>query len=437
MQHRELRNSGVEVSEIGFGAWVVGTDWWGDRSDEQAVGMVEDALDAGVTYVDTGDVYGHGDSEEIIGRAIGGRRDEVTLATKIGYDFYNNPQAGHGELPKELDREYLETAFERSLDRLDTDYVDLLQLHNANVDDITPEVRDLLREWKADGRVRALGWALGPSIGWLAEGDAAVEYEEFDAVQTVFNLFEQQPGRHFVDTIRETGSDTSVIARVPHSSGLLNEQVTPDTVLEDGDHRSHRPQRVVRDGLEEGRRHPLPRRPRRRRGTRTMAQAAIRWLLAHDEVASVTPTFRDGDDIAEWARGERCRRSPRPSTTGSRSCTRATSTSTATTGWTCSNVRRRRRHRGRRPRQARRVVLSRRPARFPSRPQDCESTVSQLSTFTTDCHVLPSRVPCHHVSSDRAISSVPRDPGEPEALPLAVSKWWLGGKPSSQRGSVG
>jgi len=189
--------------------------------------MVRHALDAGVTYVDTGDVYGHGDSETIIGKAIDGRRDEVTLSTKIGYDFYNNPQAGHGELPKELDREYLETAFERSLDRLDTDHVDLLQLHNANVDDVTPEVRDLLREWKESGRVRALGWALGPSIGWLAEGDAAVEYEEFDAVQTVFNLFEQAPGRHFVDTIRETGSDTSVIARVPHSSGLLNEQVTP------------------------------------------------------------------------------------------------------------------------------------------------------------------------------------------------------------------
>ena len=301
MQHRELGNSGVEVSEIGFGAWVVGTDWWGDRSDEQAVGMVEDALDAGVTYVDTGDVYGHGDSETIIGRAIDGRRDEVTLSTKIGYDFYNNPQAGHGELPKELDREYLETAFERSLDRLDTDYVDLLQLHNANVADVTPEVRDLLREWKADGRVRALGWALGPSIGWLAEGDAAVEYEEFDAVQTVFNLFEQEPGRHFVDTIRKSGSDTSVIARVPHSSGLLNEQVTPDTVLEDGDHRSHRPKEWYEAGWEKVESIRFLETPTHAAGTRTMAQAAIRWLLAHDEVASVTPTFRDADDIAEWS----------------------------------------------------------------------------------------------------------------------------------------
>jgi aryl-alcohol dehydrogenase-like predicted oxidoreductase len=299
MQHRELGASGVEVSEVGFGAWVVGTDWWGDRSDAQAVEMVRDALDAGVTYLDTGDVYGHGESERIVGEAIADRREEVTLATKIGYDFYNNPQAGHGELPKELTESYLREALDSSLDRLGTDHVDLLQLHNANVGEVDGAVRDLLREWKAEGRVRALGWALGPSIGWLAEGDAAVEYDEFDAVQTVFNLFEQEPGRHFVDTIRETGSDTSVIARVPHSSGLLNEQVTPDTVLEDGDHRAHRPTEWYEAGWEKVEAIRFLETPDD--GSRTLSQAAIRWLLAHEEVASVTPTFRDGDDIAEWS----------------------------------------------------------------------------------------------------------------------------------------
>jgi aryl-alcohol dehydrogenase-like predicted oxidoreductase len=299
MQHRELGASGVEVSEVGFGAWVVGTDWWGDRSDAQAVEMVRDALDAGVTYLDTGDVYGHGESERIVGEAIADRREEVTLATKIGYDFYNNPQAGHGELPKELTESYLREALNSSLDRLGTDHVDLLQLHNANVGEVDGAVRDLLREWKAEGRVRALGWALGPSIGWLAEGDAAVEYDEFDAVQTVFNLFEQEPGRHFIDTIRETGSDTSVIARVPHSSGLLNEQVTPDTVLEDGDHRAHRPTEWYEAGWEKVEAIRFLETPDD--GSRTLSQAAIRWLLAHEEVASVTPTFRDGDDIAEWS----------------------------------------------------------------------------------------------------------------------------------------
>ena len=109
------------------------------------------------------------------------------------------------------------------------------------------------------------------------------------------------PGRHFVDAIRESGSDTSVIARVPHSSGLLNEQVTPDTVLEDGDHRSHRPKEWYEAGWEKVEAIRFLEEPDHAEGTRTMAQAAIRWLLAHDEVASVTPTFRDADDIAEWS----------------------------------------------------------------------------------------------------------------------------------------
>jgi aryl-alcohol dehydrogenase-like predicted oxidoreductase len=297
MNYRELGSSGVEVSEVGFGAWVVGTDWWGDRTEAQAVEMVQHALDRGVTYIDTGDVYGHGDSEELIGRAIADRREEVTLATKIGYDFYNNPQAGHGELPKRVDPEWIDTAVERSLDRLDTDHVEFLQLHNANVDEVTPDVVEKLEELREAGTVEAVGWALGPSIGWLAEGDRAVELDAFDAVQTVFNVFEQTPGRHFLETIEQTGSDTSVIARVPHSSGLLNEQVTPDTELGKGDHRAHRPTEWYEAGWEK----LEALRFLERDGERTMGQASIQWLLSHDAVASVTPTFRTTDDIDAWA----------------------------------------------------------------------------------------------------------------------------------------
>lgn len=296
MQYRELGNSGVEVSEVGFGAWVVGTDWWGDRSRDDAIEMVQDAVDHGITYFDTGDVYGHGDSEEIVGEALREVRDEVTIGTKIGYDFYNNPQAGHGELPKELDEQYLRKAFDRSLERLGVDSVDFLQLHNVNVEEITPEVVDTLRSFRDEGRVDALGWALGPSIGWLAEGEAAVEYDVFDAVQTVFNIFEQTPGRHFVDAVRASDTETSVLARVPHSSGLLNEQVTPDTELAAGDHRSHRPTEWYETGWEKVDSLQFLERD----GARTMGQAAIAWLLHHDEVASVTPTFRDATDIAEW-----------------------------------------------------------------------------------------------------------------------------------------
>ncbi|MFC5971900.1 aldo/keto reductase [Halomarina salina] len=296
MHYRTLGDSGVEVSEVGFGAWVVGTDWWGDRSEDDAKEMIRFALDQGITFFDTGDVYGHGRSEELVGEALADVRDEVTLATKIGYDFYDNPQAGHGELPKEMDADYLRDAFEQSLDRLDTDYVDLLQLHNANAAEVDDEVLELLDELREEGKVDAIGWALGPSIGWLAEGEAAVEHD-FDAIQTVYNLFEQVPGQHFLDTIREHDADTSLVARVPHSSGLLNEQVRPDTELEEGDHRGFRPDEWYETGWEK-----LENlRFLERDGERTMAQAAIQWLLSHDEVASVTPTFRTREDVEEWA----------------------------------------------------------------------------------------------------------------------------------------
>jgi aryl-alcohol dehydrogenase-like predicted oxidoreductase len=258
--------------------------------------MVQHALDRGVTYFDTGDVYGHGRSEELVGKALAEHREEATVGTKVGYDFYENPQAGHGELPKEMHVDYLDEAFERSLDRLDMEYVDVLQLHNANAAEVTPEVLEWLDGLRESGRVRAIGWALGPSIGWLEEGKRAIA-EEFDVVQTVFNMFEQVPGRNFVDEIRETGADTSLMARVPHSSGLLNEQVTPDTELGKGDHRSHRPTQWFETGWEK----LESVRFLERGGERTMAQATIQWLLAHPEVASVTPTFRTAEDIDEWA----------------------------------------------------------------------------------------------------------------------------------------
>ncbi|WP_336343637.1 aldo/keto reductase [Halalkalicoccus ordinarius] len=311
MHYRTLGASDVEVSEVGFGAWVVGTDWWGDRSEQQAIGMLEHALDRGITYFDTGDVYGHGRSEELVGEAFADRRDEVTIATKVGYDFYNNPQAGHGELPKEITADYVREATEKSLERLDTDYVDVLQLHNADVEEVDRDVLETLDELREEGLVRATGWALGPSIGWLAEGDRAIE-EEFDAVQLVWNLLEQEVGNHFLETIERTGSGTSLVPRVPHSSGLLNEQVTPETELGEGDHRGFRPDEWYETGWEKIETLRFLERSAEgtstgsrtragKDGERTMGQAAIQWLLAHDPVATVTPTFRTEADIDEWA----------------------------------------------------------------------------------------------------------------------------------------
>ena len=296
MHYRELGDSGVEVSEVGFGAWVVGTDWWGDRDEDDALEMVEYALDAGITYFDTGDVYGHGRSEELLGEVLAEHGEEMTVGTKVGYDFYNNPQAGHGELPKAYSVDYLRDAVDRSLDRLGVDHVDYLQLHNPDVSELTPAVLELLDELREEDVADAIGVALGPSIGWLAEGDFAIEHG-FDGVQYVGNMLEQDVHRHFVETVRHADADTSLIPRVPHSSGLLNEQVTPETELDAGDHRGFRPDEWYDTGFEK----VEALRFLERDGERTMGQAAIQWLLSFDAVASVTPTFRSKADIDEWA----------------------------------------------------------------------------------------------------------------------------------------
>ncbi|ELZ34025.1 oxidoreductase, aryl-alcohol dehydrogenase like protein [Halogeometricum pallidum JCM 14848] len=296
MHYRTLGDSNVEVSEVGFGAWVVGTDWWGDRTKQDSIDLIHHAIEEGITYFDTGDVYGHGESERVVGEAVSEYRDEVTLGTKVGYDFYNHPQAGHGELPKEMTGEWVRSATEKSLDRLGVGHVELLQLHNANVDEVDEDVLEALDELKEEGLVDAVGWALGPSIGWLAEGDMAIA-EEFDSLQLVWNVFEQEVGEHFLDTIERTDSSTSLIPRVPHSSGLLNEQVTPETGHDLDDHRGFRPDAWYETGWEK----LETLRFLERDGERTMGQAAIAFLLSHDAVASVTPTFHTREDITEWA----------------------------------------------------------------------------------------------------------------------------------------
>jgi len=176
------------------------------------------------------------------------------------------------------------------------EYVDVLQLHNANVDEVDADVLETLDELREEGLVDAIGWALGPSIGWLAEGDLAIT-EEFDSVQLVWNLFEQDVGNHFLNTIENTNSSTSLIPRVPHSSGILNEQVTPETGYDLDDHRGFRPDAWYETGWEK----IETLRFLERDDERTMGQAAIAYLLSHDAVPTVTPTFHTSEDISAWA----------------------------------------------------------------------------------------------------------------------------------------
>jgi aryl-alcohol dehydrogenase-like predicted oxidoreductase len=140
MRFRELKGTALKISEVGFGVWTVGTKMWGvpDNDYDTGIRLLRRALELGVSFFDTADVYGDGKGEVLLARAFAGRRDQVVIATKFGYDFYNHPgvQPGQRERPQNWSPEFIRSACERSLERLQTDRIDFYQLHNPRLDTI-------------------------------------------------------------------------------------------------------------------------------------------------------------------------------------------------------------------------------------------------------------------------------------------------------------
>ncbi|TLZ92160.1 MAG: aldo/keto reductase, partial [Methanobacteriota archaeon] len=156
MQRRPLGKTGLQVSEIGFGAWAIGGNAhgnsYGPTDDGESIAAVQKAVDLGVNFFDTADVYGWGHSEEVLGKALEGRRDQVHLATKVGGDFY------HGGVRANFDPGYIAFALERSLQRLRTDHVDLYQLHNPPAETVAdPAAYEVLETLKAEGKIVSYG----------------------------------------------------------------------------------------------------------------------------------------------------------------------------------------------------------------------------------------------------------------------------------------
>jgi aryl-alcohol dehydrogenase-like predicted oxidoreductase len=177
MQYRTFPGTDLSVSEVGFGMWTVSTGWWGEKTDEQAIAMLHEAYDEyGITFFDAADTYGNGRSERQLARAFGDRglRDKVVYATKVGYDFYDTAaqasRRGQRELPQRFDSVYIRSAVDRCLERLETDYIDVLQMHNVKMEHVRdPEIWQTLRDLVREGKLRTWGAAFGPAIGWLYE----------------------------------------------------------------------------------------------------------------------------------------------------------------------------------------------------------------------------------------------------------------------------
>src|SRR5919202_4745030 len=249
MRYRNLGETGIRVSEVGFGVWTVSTGWWGEVDDQRSVRLLRSAFERGINYFDTADTYGSGKGETLLAEAFGRMREEVVISTKIGYDFYNHTaRRGQQERPQDWSEKFIRFALEQSLKRLGTDYEDLLQLHNTKMDAVENDTLfELMEEFVRAGKIRAYGVALGPKIGWLEEGVRAMRKRSIDCVQMIYNLLEQDPGRDLIETARETG--TSFVVRVPHSSGMLEGKYTKETTFDKNDHRRHRSKEWLLEGL--------------------------------------------------------------------------------------------------------------------------------------------------------------------------------------------
>jgi len=200
MKYRRLPRTDLELSEVGFGVWTVATDWWGKRTEAEQSALLENALELGINFFDTADTYGEGYGEEVLAKFMGHRRNEIIIATKFGYDFYDKSvtRVGHQERPQKFEKDFIKFACEQSLRRLNTDHIDLYQLHNPKAEALDrDEVFETLEQLQFEGKIRYFGAALGPDIGWFEEGEMSMRQRHLDSVQIIYSILEQEPALEF------------------------------------------------------------------------------------------------------------------------------------------------------------------------------------------------------------------------------------------------
>ena len=283
MHSRPFGRTGRKVSEIGFGAWAIGAGW-GEVDDEEAVAALNAALDAGVTFIDTADVYGDGRSERLIARVLKDRASaRPFVATKAGRRLPRQTVEGYTF-------ENLAAWIDRSLANLGVETLDLVQLHCPPTDlYYHPEVFDALDRLVDQGKIR---W-YGVSVERVEEALKAIEYPGVVSVQIIFNVFRHRPAELFLNIAKKR--QVAVIARVPLASGLLTGKFRPDSKFEDTDHRQFNRHGEFFDVGETFSGVPYDvglqavERVRKVVGDRPMAQVALRWILMFDAVTVVIP----------------------------------------------------------------------------------------------------------------------------------------------------
>ncbi len=300
MEYRDIPGADLSVSLLGFGNFVFGTNWWGDFTDDDAVRIQNAAVDHGVNFFDTAPAYGNGLAEQRMVETIRyAGRDRLVLSTKFGYDFYSDPgeEGSHRERRQDFSPAFIRTDLERSLQRMKTDCIDLYQAHNIKLAHYADEVFETLEALKAEGKIRAWGIAVGPAIGWREECHQAFIERDAATVQTVFNMYEQDPGRECCEIAAKRGRG-GVISRVPTNSGILDEEFkSPDHRFDPKDHRKFRDRNWLVYGLKKNE----IVRPMAERLGLSIRQFAFKWLASQPGLVSIEPNILNENDIAEFA----------------------------------------------------------------------------------------------------------------------------------------
>jgi aryl-alcohol dehydrogenase-like predicted oxidoreductase len=294
MKHRLLGRTGISVSPVSFGAWAIGSSW-GPVDDRDSLAAMHAAVDDGVNFIDTADVYGDGRSERLVAQLKKERpRDEIWVATKAGRRL-------PAQTPDGYTRENLTAWVDRSLQNLNTETIDLLQLHcpHPAVYD-RPEVFGILDDLAAAGKIRHYG----VSVETVAEAQKAVRYPRVQTVQIIFNMFRLKPAeRFFADAkARQVG----IIARVPLASGLLTGKFGQDSSFASDDHRHFNREGQAFDkgetfsgvpydtalGAVEALRPLVP-------AGVSLTQFALRWILMWDAVSCAIPGAKNAAQVRE------------------------------------------------------------------------------------------------------------------------------------------
>ena len=296
MNYNKLGKTDIKVSELGFGAWSIALDWWGKKIEEdEAKRMLKKAYDLGINFFETGDMYGKGKSERLIGEVFKDMRDEIVISTKYGYDFSEVEQIGHSELPQRFDEDFTKKALKNSLERLQTDYLDMYGLHNPKLNHVRDDsIFEVLDSFIKNESIKTYQVALGPAIGWTQEGIEAMDRPNVSAVQTVYNILEQTPGNELMEKAQQ--KDVGVLVRVPEASGILTGKVNAETKIDEKDHRSVRKGEWIKASLKK----VEQLRPIAKRNELTITELAMKFIMTKKGFASVFPTIVSEEEIINY-----------------------------------------------------------------------------------------------------------------------------------------